>query len=72
MALQRHAGTGDIFERVEINVFEIKTKEIIFTGDQRECADFLKTHPRRIKDALLKKYRLFKKYAIRYKSQKAE
>jgi hypothetical protein len=71
-SMARNVTKLESYERVELNVWDIATKTIIFTGASQEVANKLGTTPAVVRDALKKKYRLFKKYAIRTKSTKSE
>ncbi len=71
-SMQRNVANLITFERVELNVWDVTTKKIIFTGTAQEAANELGTTSERVRDALKKRYRLFRKYAIRTKSTKPE
>lgn len=70
MPLPRNVTNCYVFERVELNVYDIDTKEIIFTGTSLEIANHLRVSVSRVRDALKRKGKLMRKYAIRTKSLK--
>jgi hypothetical protein len=72
MPLPRKLVNTHVFERVELNCYDVATRTIIFTGTSAEIANHLGTKTERVRDALKKKYRLLKKYAIRTKSTKVD
>ena len=69
MALKRGNTGRDPFERVEINVYDISTKQIIFTGGQCDAATFLNITLENVRSALKQKSKVKNKYAIRFKRQ---
>lgn len=55
------------FETTIVNVFDISTKKIVFTGSQANAAIFLRCHPTTVCSAVKYKRKIKgKKYAIRY------
>lgn len=62
---RRASATDDIYETVLINVFDLKTKEIVFTGAGREVANFIGTSQGNMRKYLRQKTRYKKKYALR-------
>jgi DNA-directed RNA polymerase sigma subunit (sigma70/sigma32) len=70
MPLPRKVCNLIIYDRVELNAYDVRTKKIIFTGTASEVGIFLGVSHQRVRDALKKKYRLLKLYAIRTKSTK--
>lgn len=64
MPLPRKAHTG-LYDQVICNVWDITTKEIIFTGDVGECAAHLNATIGSIYTSLRRKGRIKKKYTIR-------
>lgn len=54
-------------ERIELDVWDVATKKIIFTGTSMEVGNYLGVQQVRVRDALKKKYKLLRKYAIRTK-----
>lgn len=58
------------FERVELNVYDITIKEIIFTGTSTEIANKFGWSAPRVRYARQSKKAIDKKYAIRIKSIK--
>lgn len=72
MGLQRKCHLGDIYEQVEVNVYDIFTKEIVFTGSQVAAGFFIGVGSRHILSAARSKSRIKKKYAVRIKSTKTE
>lgn len=69
MPLPRRAHTGH-FETVDVNIYDIHTKEIVFTGGQSNAATFLNIQQGHLASALRQKSVVQKKYAIRIKSTK--
>lgn len=70
MSLPRKVCNPIPFERVEINVWNTNTKEIIFTGTKQEIADFLKIPFATVHDTYRNKRVMRKTYALRIKSDK--
>lgn len=68
MSLPRRASTG-MYDKVYINVFDIHTKEIVFSGDNMDVANFLSVNVYALTKYLSKKYRFRNKYALRIKSE---
>lgn len=67
MALPKRALSG-IDDRVDVNVFDIRTKQIVFSGNQCQAARYLAVHQANISQALRTKYRIKKNYVVRTKS----
>lgn len=70
MSLQKRASAGSHFDSVEVNVYDIKTHEIVFSGNQGDAANFLGVTSQYLRYYLRKKVRFKKKYAIRIKGVK--
>lgn len=68
MPLPRRVTNCHVYERVELNVYDTVTKQIIFTGTAMEIANKFKTTVSVAKYALISKAKYCKKYAIRTKS----
>lgn len=64
MALPRKAHTG-IFDTINVAIWDIDTKTVIFTGNTVQCSAFLGVNTGIIHRALSRKSRVKKKYAIR-------
>lgn len=64
MPLPRRAHTG-IFDTINVAIWDIDIKRIIFTGNTLECCAYLGVLPGIIHKALGRKGRVKKKYAIR-------
>jgi hypothetical protein len=61
------------FETVDINVYDVITKSIVFTGSITDAAKYMGVlHKENIHHALRLKHRIKKKYAVRYKSIKTQ
>ena len=60
---------GEPFEKVEVNVYDIQTKQIVFSGSQIDAAHFIGTSRQNVKQAVCRKSVIKKKYAVRYKPQ---
>lgn len=58
------------FETVQVNVYDIKTKRIIFTGSQRDASIFMGVTPNNMVRYIKSKVRVKKKYAVRFVSDK--
>lgn len=71
MALPRRAKTG-LYDRVELNVYDIGTKQIVFTGTYLEVANKLGVHYSNVQYAMRNKSIVKKQFAIRIKSTKNE
>lgn len=56
---------ANVFEPIPVNVYDIETKQIVFTGSQRKAAEFLCIPHRHISAYLKHKSRVRNKYAIR-------
>lgn len=54
-------------ERIDLDVWDVATKKIIFTGTSAEIANNFGVQQSHVRDALKKKYKLLRKYAIRTK-----
>ena len=54
------------FEHVPVNVYDIKTKEIVFTGSQTDAAKFIGVPKNYLCYYLKTKAKVKKKWAIRY------
>lgn len=67
MPLPKKANAGSCFERVEVNVWDTTTKKIVFTGTLYEAAKHLSVNDTNIQTALRDKWRIKRRYAIRYK-----
>jgi hypothetical protein len=61
--------SGVHFEHVPVNVYDIKTKEIVFTGSQIDAANFIGVQRGYLSYYLKTKARIKKKWAIRYAKQ---
>lgn len=72
MPLPRKVCNLIVYDRVELNAYDVRTKEIVFSGTASEVGIFLGVSHQRVRDALKKKYRLLKLYAIRTKSIKQD
>ena len=70
MALPRNICNPLPFERVEINLWNTTTKEIIFTGTKQEIADYLKIPYATVCDAYRYKRGIRGMYVLRVKSVK--
>jgi len=68
MGLPRRIQVGSIGEKVEVNVYNIHTKQIVFTGGQQEAADFLGIQIGHLRSGLITKHRIKKQFAVRLKS----
>lgn len=49
----------------KVNIWDINTKTIAFTGDTQDAAIFIGTTTRHVTSALNRKCRIFKKWAVR-------
>lgn len=67
MGLSRRAYVGSFYDKVEVNVFDISTKKIVFSGSQGNAANFLSVHQGVIATALKTRGRIKKQYAVRIK-----
>lgn len=54
------------FEEVPINVYDITTKKIVFSGSQIDAAKFIGTSIQNVNLSLRIKSKIKKKYAVRY------
>lgn len=70
MSLQKRAYVDSHFDSVEVNVYDIKTHEIVFSGNQGDVANLLGVTPQSLRFYLRTKCRFKKKYAIRIKGIK--
>jgi len=67
MSLAKRIGhLGDHFEKRLINVWDIATKTIVFTGDVNDVSIFLNIAQRSVRSYIKSKARRKGKYAIRY------
>jgi hypothetical protein len=64
MPLPKKANTGT-YEKVMVNVYDLATKEIVFTGGQKEAAQFMGINPRHMSAYLSSKSKVKRKYAVR-------
>lgn len=67
MPLPRRAFAGGCYDRIEANVYDIQTKEIVFTGSWYEVANHLGITYSHVQMAIKRKNRINKKFAIRIK-----
>lgn len=67
MPLSRNITLLEPGERIELDVWDVVTKKIVFTGTAREIGNAIGVQPERVRDALKRKYKLLRKYAIRTK-----
>lgn len=65
MALPKKAKAGDNFEKVIVNIYDIHSKEIVFTGGIDDVKSFLKSNINVLQYIKLKT-RFNKKYALRF------
>lgn len=65
MALPRKLTNTGPFDRVELNVWDIETKTIIFTGTYAEVANRFNWPKATVQSAYQRKNKLYGKYAIR-------
>lgn len=56
----------DPFATVVVNVYDIKTKKIIFSGSKRGAAKFIGTSTQNIDGAIKRKSKIKKLYAVRF------
>ena len=70
MGLARRARINGVFEPVNVNVWCIETKKIIFTGNQCEVGNLLGVKQGQILTYLKTKSRFRKKYALRLAKSK--
>lgn len=71
--LNKRAIIGDCFDNVNVNIYDIETKSIIFTGTQKDAVKFLGMgNVGQIKNYIKNKYRFRKKYAIRLAPDKQQ
>lgn len=68
MGLQKYK---QIFEEVPVNVYNIFTKKIVFTGSQRRAARFLNIQGGLLSWKLKSKRRINDEFAVRIKSIKS-
>lgn len=68
MALPKKANTG-LYDHVTVNVYDLATKEIVFTGGQKKAAQFMGINPRHIGVYISRKTKVKKKYAVRLAKQ---
>lgn len=59
---------GEIFEQVQVNVFDVTNKKIVFSGGQIDAANFIGTSKSNLHNALRLKCVIKKKYAVRLKT----
>jgi hypothetical protein len=59
---------GEIFKLVEVNVFDVHKKEIVFSGGQTDAANFIGTSISNLSHSLRLKTVIKKQYAVRLKS----
>lgn len=59
-----------IFDSVDVNVYDVNTKQIVFSGGQKKAANFLGVPRSRIASCLYRKDRIKDQFAIRIKSTK--
>ena len=59
---------GEIFSKVEVNVFNVHEKKIVFSGGQIEAARFIGTTKTNLSNALRLKCVIKKKYSVRLKA----
>lgn len=70
MALPRKAIAGTVSESVDVNVYDVATKKIVFTGSQRKAAQFMEmSREGNICYYLKTKAKYKNKYAVRYASE---
>lgn len=63
---RRNLGMENIFEKKNIDVWEIATKKIIFTGDSNDVCMFLNMDTRNVATAVKRKSKIKKgKYTLR-------
>lgn len=70
MPLPRNLTNCHVYERLELNVYDTTTKQVIFTGTASEVANKFKRKVCTVRNALKRKTLLCKKYAVRIKSTK--
>jgi len=70
MSLPKKARSGDLFDKVLINVYDLKTKQIVFTGGQCQVASFLNISQSHIFNYIKTKSKFRKKYALRMAKSK--
>jgi hypothetical protein len=68
MALPRKATTGT-YDSVLVNVYDLATKKIVFTGGQLDAADFMGVQRGYMSYCLKNKARVKKKYTVRIAKQ---
>lgn len=64
--LNKRVTISDIFEPVNVNVFDIETKKIVFNGGLSSAAKFLNMRPGHLHTYMIRKINYKRKYAIRY------
>jgi hypothetical protein len=64
MGLPRKATTG-CFEKVMVNVYDLLTKKVVFTGGTMEAAKFMNIPHTQMPGYLKSKSRVRKKWAVR-------
>ena len=60
---------GDPFEHTIVNVFNVNTHEIIFTGNMTQTAKYLNTSVSHIAKTIKRKHRINKIYTVRRTKQ---
>lgn len=65
MPLPRKARAGGLYDTVTVNVWDIETKTIVFTGNTLEVSAFLGINTGQVSYAYQRKSRVKDKYAIR-------
>lgn len=70
MPLPRKVNLNNCSEHVPVNVYDILTKEIIFSGSQKGAANFLGVPYYYMPKYLKNKTRIKRRYTIRIKSTK--
>lgn len=68
MALPKKATTG-VYDHITVNVYDLATKQIVFTGGQKQAAHFMGIDPHQMSSYLNRKVKIKKKYAIRIAKQ---
>jgi len=63
--MSKKVSLGTPFETVNINVYDIKDKRIVFTGSQSDAANFIGTTASNISASLRLKTKIKKQYAVR-------
>jgi hypothetical protein len=68
MGLPKRATTG-AYDHITVNVWDLATKTIVFTGCQKDAAHFMGIDPHHMGGYLGRKTRVKKKYAVRIAKQ---